>query len=391
MRIRLSISLCVVLTLAIAAQAASALPAGQLGAARSVVLPLEGVSDAQLRAQATAGATIPLWTAAIKSPLDGNTYTYKMVGNSPLVKQTNPVTNVSADVIPVSLTFTDSGHTFDPTKPDPACLPTATADSLLLASPIYKTHTYIVGGTNIGTVQYIDGFQRSNFAKYTINTGAVNPGYHVNLSPVINHAKVSLTFNPPAGVTMAAGCGGALGELDIGTWDSYLRNTLLPKLKASVTPTHFPLFLFYNVVMTQGGPGQCCIIGYHSAFASPSFGGAVQTYATAAYDSSQAFTNLSDIGAISHEVGEWMDDPFGNNATPAWGHIGQVSGCQTSLENGDPLSGTTPISILMSNGVTYHAQELAFRDWFLRTLSVGLHGWFSSFGHFRTNAGAVCH
>ena len=57
-----------------------------------------------------------------------------------------------------------------------------------------------------------------------------------------------------------------------------------------------------------------------------------------------------------------MDDPLVNNATPPWGHIGQVSGCQANLENGDPLSGTIiPISM---NGFTFHPQELAFSSWF---------------------------
>ena len=102
---------------------------------------------------------------------------------------------------------------------------------------------------------------------------------------------------------------------------------MLPSLISSgeIKPTQFPVFLFYNVVMTNGG--NCCIIGYHSAFQAS---GGVQTYATTDYVSKGLFNGpLTDIYAASHEVGEWINDPFVNNATPAWGHIGQVSGCQS--------------------------------------------------------------
>ncbi len=393
----MSLFMCAALTLSAGVSAASA-SSGRLGPARYRAIPLKGVSPARLAAQVSAGATIPMWSSTIKSPINNVTYPYRMVGNSPLVHETNPVTNVPTDVIPVALAFPDSGITFDPTKPDSGCLPnsTATADSLLLGSPVIAKRAYVVGGANLGTVQYLDGFQREEFSKYVLSAGAINPGYHVNLSPVINHAKITVNVGG-AGVTafpgncIGANTGGAVGELDIGTWDNFVKTTLLPSLKASVTPTHFPLFLFYNVVMTDNGGASCCIIGYHSAFASPSFGGTVQTYSTSNYITPNLFPNSNDVGAISHEVGEWMDDPTVNNATPAWGHIGQVSGCQGNLEVGDPLSGTRPIPLAMSNGVTYHTQELAFRDWFYRTPSVSLHAWYSSFGIFRTGAGALCH
>ena len=35
------------------------------------------------------------------------------------------------------------------------------------------------------------------------------------------------------------------------------------------------------------------------------------------------------------------------NPTPKWGHIGQVSGCQSNLEVGDPLSGTNAPAVLI--------------------------------------------
>ncbi len=61
-------------------------------------------------------------------------------------------------------------------------------------------------------------------------------------------------------------------------------------------------------------------------------------------------------------MAEWQNDPSTVNPTPAWGHIGQVTGCQSNLEVGDPLSGTS--TTIKLGGFTYHPQELAFFSWF---------------------------
>jgi hypothetical protein len=83
-----------------------------------------------------------------------------------------------------------------------------------------------------------------------------------------------------------------------------------------------------------------------------------------------------------------MDDPLTTNPTPAWGNIGQVIGCQSNLEVGDPLTGTTyPVRL---NAFTYHPQELAFFSWFYdQHPSIGLPGWYSDQGTF-TNYAAPC-
>ncbi len=106
------------------------------------------------------------------------------------------------------------------------------------------------------------------------------------------------------------------------------------------------------------------------------------------YDNTGAFSGSGDISALSHEVGEWMDDPNGVNPTKPWGNIGQVSGCQNNLEVGDPLSGTVFSDTL--NGKTYHPQELAFYSWFFhQSPSQGINGWYSDGGSF-TTAAAPC-
>jgi hypothetical protein len=165
---------------------------------------------------------------------------------------------------------------------------------------------------------------------------------------------------------------------------------LFPQLRATLTPTSLPLFLFSNVVLYEGSPANCCVLGYHNAFSNRSHHSAFQTYAIADFDTTGAFPGAFDVATMSHEIAEWIDDPTGSNATPAWGHIGQVAGCQSNLEVGDPLSGTK-FAITMANQVTYHVQDLAFFSWFYhQTPSIGADGAYSLFGTF-TSPAPFCH
>ena len=127
---------------------------------------------------------------------------------------------------------------------------------------------------------------------------------------------------------------------------------------------------------------DCCVLGYHNALGSPG-----QTYGIAEFEGRDqtVFRGVSDVASGSHELAEWIDDPSGSNPTPAWGNIGQVSGCQASLEVGDPLSGTLMPAMVM-NGFTYHLQELAFFSWFYGGTSLGTGGKFSTNGTFRGSA-----
>jgi hypothetical protein len=145
------------------------------------------------------------------------------------------------------------------------------------------------------------------------------------------------------------------------------------------------VFLFDNVVMYDTVVANCCVLGYHNAY---TVGGKLQTYSNAMYDNSGDFSGSGDISALSHEIGEWQNDPNTVNPTKPWGNIGQVTGCQNNLEVGDPLSGTVFTDTL--NGKAYHPQELAFSSWFYhQSPSQNVNGWFSNQGTFRS-AAAPC-
>jgi len=94
---------------------------------------------------------------------------------------------------------------------------------------------------------------------------------------------------------------------------------------------------------------------------------------------------------LTHEVGEWINDPLVVNQTVPWGGVGQVVGfCQENFEVGDPLTGTFLPPVVMPNGYGYLMQELAFFSWFSGSPAIGANGWFSNNGTFKTDAGPVC-
>ncbi len=251
---------------------------------------------------------------------------------------------------------------------------------LSLAFPLFGSLNYAPGGTSVGNTQFVDAFQRANFWKYTGPSG-INPSYYILLA---GSAATPITITVPAayGTTSPATCG-LLGRIELKWLDSYLQTTVFPRLAtAGILPSHFPVFLLANVVMYQNIVTNCCYLGYRSDFNNPSFGGTVQTYAVADFDTSGSFSAATDINTLAHEVAEWLDDPLGSNPTPSWGRTGQVAGCRTNLEVADPLNGTSQ-NITMSNAYTHHVPELAFVSWFCKDVpSFGVNGWYSSNGTF---------
>ena len=333
------------------------------------------VSAATVARAASGAPSVPMWHRTVMS--GGHSYPISMVGKSPFVHLNNPVTTVPTVIVPLVLTFTGSGHVYDPTKPD-SCSGGKSAVSRVVSSPLFNNRSYTSNGTALGTGQFVDIFQRANFYKFT-RPGGLNPGYHVKLSVKVL-PKMNFTVT---GTETSAPCG-HLGKIDMNTFDYQLLSRLKDFSDAGVNSRTFPILLLDNVALYNGTPTDCCVLGFHTAINNP-YDGGVQTLAVAEFDSTNAFTGLHDIGVLTHEIGEWMDDPVGPNTTPPWGHTGQVSGCQSNLEVGDPLTGHS-MSVTTPAG-TYHPQELAFYSWFFPPgPSIGVHGWYSMNGTFTTPA-----
>jgi hypothetical protein len=331
---------------------------------------------AALRASVS-GAAVPMAPYSVVAS-DGNTYTGTLVGTSPF-DGSGLTTMVNTPIIPVVISVNLVGvgpYVSDPTASDP-CLPGGSDATLVLNSPIFNSTDYVINGQDVGTTQYIDAFQRASFWALVGGTD-----YHLLLQP--NQAL------PQAFNTFTQGffdpnpsCGGATYNLffEIHEFDFWVNTVALPAVGAD--PTQFPILLFQNVSLYNGFIQNCCVLGYHNAN-----GGSFQTYGTANLDTAGFFASSAESAALSHEVGEWANDPLVNNATPLWGNIGQVVGCQNNLEVGDPLSGTLFPTVFM-NGFGYNMQELAHFDWFFGTPSNAAGGLYSNNGTF-TGPAAPC-
>jgi hypothetical protein len=346
---------------------------------------LKGVTTEEALSGAAAATTVPMGIYTVTSSRDDNVYQGVTVGRSPFFHGSR-TTNVPAFIVPVKVHMPD-GTVFDPGVADSSCLGGKVPITVTQNSPLFQAATFTMNSVGVGTTQYADAFLRAEFWQ---NVSVTGNRFHTVLSPVTVLAEQ--TFDVPTnegGTFTDSGCG-HLGVMDFNTWDSFVQSTLIPFVTAhGGGPTSFPLFVLYNVVMADPfvpkTSDNCCILGYHNAFASP-----VQTYGVADFDSNGGFSGVADVSGMSHEVDEWVNDPLGSNGTPAWGHIGQQTGCQNNFEVGDPLSGTLFPSVTL-NSFTYHLQELAFFSWFYGSPSIGTGvSEFSDNDTFTSDAGPVC-
>jgi hypothetical protein len=350
-----------------------------------------------------------VWNYQVISSRDGSLHQGVIVGRDPNQSGSNAAVSVPGQVVPLILKFhtigtsvdfntgvitTTSGQrSADPTVADTGCFTgfNNVPLKLMAQSPILKNAHFNFGGTSVGFTQYTDAFQRGAFWSLIDKDD-----YHVRLSPQI-FAPVVVDVPAASGLSLnkdvfqpAFSMCSPEGLVDINFLDAVVVNelTALP----GINPGTFPMFMIYNTGMSIGDPtnlGNCCAGGYHSI--NPAGPVTFQTYSPFDFDVSGFFVpSANDTAIVSHEVAEWINDPYIVNDTPAWGHTGQVSGCQNNLEVGDPLTGTEAPRIVGTNGYTYHLQELAFFSWFFGDPSLGIHGWDSNNGTFLTDAGPVC-
>jgi hypothetical protein len=291
-----------------------------------------------------------------------------MVGTDP--SKTNTSTTIPVILVPIKMVYgaTNGNTTFDPKTHIVPDGKSVTAD--VVASPIFNPGVnFTQGGTNLGTTQYIDAYQRGNFWK-SVKT---HTGYHVLLgTPAVQVEKTIRVTAAQGGVFSNPFGSGVVGTMDINAFDAKLQAYMIAIKK--VNPGVLPLFITYNIYLTEGG--GCCIGGYHSANGAQPSG---QTYSYATYvDSPGSFSQ--DVSALSHEIGEWVDDPFVDNNV----------NCQDNsiLEVGDPLEGNAnygayPYAL---NGATYNLQSLVFLGYFGAPRTTSVHSWLA----FQHDEASVC-
>jgi hypothetical protein len=311
---------------------------------------------------------VPHWTGT--ATLGKTTYRFLMLGRNPTVAQTNPVTVLKVVNVSTRVRLLNSDGTvaynFDPTIAN-ACVPSGeTVRSMILKSPVFTATDVRFGGTSFGHVQYVSGFQRGEFWSYTNPTTGINPTYAVNLK---QRLALTMTVSVPADqwqAIPASACpaGGSAGIVSLPWWDSWATNTAFPTIRTAATSAglapdnYIVLFNTWNVHFSANL--STGIGGWHGWLPDSATSNSV-IYATSDYDTSGT-TKFSDVYPLTHEVGELINNPFVNDQTPAWGHIGQVAGCKRILEVGDPLTGTT--TTVTSNGYPFTVQDLMYEPWF---------------------------
>ena len=363
------------------------------------------ISDANLKAMSTTigGAkvlnttqTIPHFHGQSANPDDGITYGWNMAGVDPA---TDSSSTIQVDIYPVNVTL--GGRSFNGTDILDATL----------ASPQFQTNDY--GSTPAATaagsfpnapalvrgpggalsqgdagnqLQLEDATMRAQFNK----TGA--SGYHLRLSTHVM-PTINIAVTGGEGVLLQSGRGVVFADVNYSWWGGRIQN-----LMQTADPTHLPLYLTNNVLLHIGSNiFNCCVIGFHGAgevvgHGTGSVNGnanqAVQTFAWASwvrpgiYARADGGTDwaLQDIHALSHEIGEWGDDPFVNNTVEPWlTPTAPQYGCTGVLETGDPvvaigfaIGNNTFDQTPNPNGTVsfdgyFHPEDEAFLPWFMRT------------------------
>jgi hypothetical protein len=307
------------------------------------VLPAHGM----IHQYARQPAALQTWNGTIT--YSGKNYSYSMVGTNPA--NTNTTTTVTIYIVPIKMVYgsRNGNMTFDPN--------TTIANGVsitqnLLNSPLFNSLDWKWGSLDMGTTQYEDAFQRGSFWG---SVGSTNTSYHVVFATPVVLSEQTITVSRNQGQVDNNPFGsGKVGEMNINSFDSQLQ-TFMSKF-SQINPGVLPLFVTDNIYLTSGG---CCIGGYHSADTNG------QTYAYATYATSPGVFS-EDIDAFSHELGEWVDDPFTTSNSPCG-----------ILEVGDPIEGLANYGTfaVTSNGVTWHPQALTFLEYFGAPANTSANNW----------------
>jgi hypothetical protein len=320
------------------------------------------------------GLTIPYWSDSFS--YRGITYKYDMVGTDP--KRGSATTTIQTVIIPMRFVF-ENGLVFDASTD---LIDGQTSIQGIIDSPIFQNFDFISGGIHVGNTQYADAFQRANFWN---SVSRRSPDYHVLLGqPTV--APAFEVFVPNGMVTfIPEGNGEVLPQID----EDFLQQATLDALaQANVSTQELSIVDWGNVLGTLTS-------GYHR---NRSTAGGTQTYIATSYHPQTPFFRFQDTAVFSHEVLEWLDDPFEfDNFTPGWDPVfSAYPRCISKitddwLEVGDVFEFTPQgfVALNTANGV-YHLQEGAFLDYFTRNAaSRSVNGQYSFFG-VATSPSAPC-
>jgi hypothetical protein len=159
-----------------------------------------------------AGVTLPNWTGSFVT--NGVTYPYTMLGTDPSLG--SATTWIKVVLIPLRVVFSDGTVV---SANAPVSGDSRSATKLTQASPMFGPAPFSPGGTDVGTTQYIDAFQRANFWNFVSTTA---PDYHLKF--YVQTLEPVQTINVPAyfGYAAFGGPGKPIGYVNFQWWDGQL-------------------------------------------------------------------------------------------------------------------------------------------------------------------------
>jgi hypothetical protein len=298
----------------------------------------------------------------------GTTYPYTMVGQQPTRRHT---TRVPTQYVPLSFFFDE----FVDQNGNNIVIDTTLISDEIEQSPLFENANYVTGFT-----QFEDAQMQAEFFPL-INRDGDNGGHDDHFHVLLDSPQtlIPVTIEVPFGSSevFVDNNGTFFAAIDFGFIVSQL-NTLVQTEPINVNS--IPIFLTRNAVYGtfmdgELEPGTCCIGGFHTAFEASQTAEKifVQTFAFSTSLDPDVANSIfgdpavfADVNALSHEVGETLNDPFVNNITPNYQLPGFPPGaCQNLLEVGDVVEGLMPdYTDITLHGFTYHPQTLGLLQWF---------------------------
>jgi hypothetical protein len=322
-----------------------------------------GVDKATTDRDETHGHSFPHFSSSFS--VGGVTYPYTMVGHRP---QSGRSASLKSVIIPLRMNFVGFGPNFDINK---------TFEPAPAVKNMIHSSLYVPAKFPNGVGQFVDQMQRAAFW----NQMDEGHQWHVMMDEPRVLEPIDIEVTPETGTLQTDASGNPIfGDVFIDFMDSQAR-TILQLLQ--VDADTLPIFVTDNVTAEA--------LGYHTAYPIQDDENAtkLQTFIyTSWLDPALVPPIFADVSTFNHELAEWMNDPFTNNATPDWVYpppTDPAAVCSQNplLEVGDPQgNGPTftdfPAFESKIDGVTYHLQQLVLWQWFTDEVpSSAFGGWYT--------------
>ena len=272
--------------------------------------------------------TFPQWTGAFS--WQGVQYPFVMAGGDP---RRGGETTVKTVLIPLRMVF----EGFLDAAGNTIAIETQGDVPAILGSP-----DFVEGEYSVGEGQFGDAVQRASFYR------AMGNDWHTRLGRPRVAPQVTILVPPGSGQVVEVD-GQYFGHVD----PNFMLTQAYALFPLYAGTDELPLAVSRNVDIYV-------YTGYHGAFEVQRGGRAgIQTWLWAEW------TDAFDAAILTHEVAEWLADPYLTNATVAWASAGQGSFCNNLLEVSDPVEflprGYTQVRV---RGRTYWVAVSALISWF---------------------------